>query len=523
MSRTQPDLEAFSAAAIAIVGEDAVLSRGHLDEYTDPFPVGDPDEFATAAVVRPGSVEEVSQIVRSAGEHGIHLWPISRGRNNGYGGRSPRTPGSVVIDLSRMNRVLEIDPVGGTALVEPGVSFAEFAEALRASGAPFWASVPDLSWGSVIGNALERGLGYTEYGDHNSQVCGMEVVLADGEVVRTGMGAMSGSRTWQLYRGGFGPAVDGIFAQSNLGIVTKMGLWLMPAPQAWAAVDIGVSEFDDLEQLIDTVRPLKFNGTIQSTVVIGDPIGVAAFSGPRSTWQEDHGTLAPGVQERIMAHYGVGRWTMTFAVYGDDELVAARVAAVRRAFSASLPLATVTVTNYAGDASTDDIAPHHRVRAGIPGMYAEKLSYWFGGRGGHVSFAPVLPIDGAKALAQVRELQERFNAAGFDYCGAFTITGRSMVHVTEVLFDRDDAEQVARGRTLVRDLIGTVADDGYGEYRGHVAFMDRIAGTFDWNDGALGRLHTRLKDALDPHGVLAPGKQGVWPSAMQDHRETPSR
>jgi 4-cresol dehydrogenase (hydroxylating) len=521
MSDTLLDVEAFLAAAILIVGEDSVLSGDHLADYGDPFPVGNPAEFATAAVVRPGSVEEVSEIVQCAGRHRVHLWPISMGRNNGYGGRSPRSAGSVVIDLSRMNRVLEIDAVSGTALVEPGVSFAEFAEALRASGAPFWPSVPDLSWGSVVGNALERGLGYTEYGDHNSQVCGMEVVLADGEVVRTGMGAMSDSRAWQLYRGGFGPAVDGIFAQSNLGIVTKMGLWLMPAPQAWAAVDIGAAEFDDLELLIDTVRPLKLDGTIQSTVVIGDPIGVAAFTGPRSAWQEDRGTLAPGVQERIMAHYGVGRWTMTFAVYGDVELVAARVASVRRAFSQSLPLATVTVTDYAGDAADADIAPHHRVRAGIPGMYAEKLSYWFGGRGGHVSFAPVLPINGAEAIAQVRELQKRFNAAGFDYCGAFTISGRSMVHVTEVLFDRDDTEQVARGRTLVGDLIGTMAQNGYGEYRGHVAFMDRIAKSFDWNDGALGRLHRRLKDALDPSGVLAPGKQGVWPSAMLDQREAP--
>src|SRR3546814_16079204 len=94
-------------------------------------------------------------------------------------------------------------------------------------------------------------------------------------------------------------------------------------------------------------------------------------------------------------------------------------------------------------------------------MYAEKLSFWFGGRGGHVSFAPVLPLDGVEALAQVYRLKERFEAAGFDSCGAFTAAGRPIVHVTEVLYDRDHAEQVARARSLVHDLVGGVAREGF--------------------------------------------------------------
>ncbi|QJU54136.1 FAD-binding oxidoreductase [Herbiconiux sp. KACC 21604] len=503
--------DAFLAAAVDLLGDEFVLGGDRLSDYDDPFPVGDPAEFAAGLVVRPATVEDVSALVRIAAEHGTTLWPISQGRNNGYGGRSPRTAGTVVLDLSRLDRVLEIDAVSGTALVEPGVRFIDLYTAVRASGAPFWTSTPDLSWGSVVGNALERGLGYTAYGEHHAQVCGLEVVLPDGEIVRTGMGAMEGGRAWQLYRPGFGPAVDGLFFQSNLGIVTKMGVWLMPAPEAWAAVDIAAPAFDDLAPLIDTMRPLKLDGTIQSTVVIGDPLGAAAFSGPRSEWQADLGLLEPGVHERIMERFGVGRWNMTFALYDHAELLEARIGVVERAF-APIPGARVTVTRYAGDAPVDDIAYGHRVRAGIPDMYAEKLSFWYGGRGGHVSFAPVLPLDGTEALEQVHRIRRRFEAAGFDYCGAFTAAGRSLVHVTEVLYDRDDAEQVARARMLVPALIAEAAAEGYGEYRGHLAFMDDIARSFDFNGGALGRLHARLKDALDPTGVLAPGKQGVWPA-----------
>jgi 4-cresol dehydrogenase (hydroxylating) flavoprotein subunit len=57
----------------------------------------------------------------------------------------------------------------------------------------------------VIGNALERGFGYAAGADHSAQVCGIEVILSDGQVVRTGMGAMTGNRAWPLYKGGFGP------------------------------------------------------------------------------------------------------------------------------------------------------------------------------------------------------------------------------------------------------------------------------------------------------------------------------
>lgn len=509
---------AFIEAVTLVLGADHVIEGDLLEtDYTDPFPLGDPAEFAAGLAVRPGSVEQVQSIVQLANEHGVALWPISQGRNNGYGGRSPRVAGTVVVDLSRMNRVLQIDAVSGTALVEPGVRFSDIHEAVRASGAPFWTSAPDLSWGSVIGNALERGLGYTEYGEHAAHVAGMEVVLPDGDIVRTGMGAMDGSVAWQLYKPGFGPSVDGLFSQSNLGIVTKLGLWLMPAPEAWAAIDIAVPEFDDLAALIDTVRPLVLDRTIQSTVVIGDPLGAAAFSGPRTDWQEDRGLLEPDVVERIMEHYGVGRWTMTFAVYGDERMVQARLAIIRERFAA-IGGARVSVAEYRGDASTEEIFVGHRIRAGIPAMYAEKLSYWFGGRGGHISFAPVLPIVGADALAQVRRLRARYEAAGFDYCGAFTIAGRAMVHVSEVLFDREDADQVARARALATTLVAELARDGYGEYRGHLALMDDIAATFGWNDGALGRLHSTLKDALDPAGILAPGKQGVWPGRARPDR-----
>ena len=72
-----------------------------------------------------------------------------------------------------------------------------------------------------------------------------------------------------------------------------------------------------------------------------------------------------------------------------------------------------------------------------------------------------------------------------------------------------------RAYNLFNTLIEDFAKEGYGEYRTHIDFMDQVAQTYDWNDHALLRLQERIKDGLDPNGILSPGKQGIWPKHMR--------
>lgn len=82
------------------------------------------------------------------------------GRNLGYGGAAPRVSGSVVVDLGRrMNKVIKIDGLNASCLLEPGVSYFALYEEVKKANLGLWIDCPDLGGGSVMGNALDRGVG----------------------------------------------------------------------------------------------------------------------------------------------------------------------------------------------------------------------------------------------------------------------------------------------------------------------------------------------------------------------------
>src|SRR2546423_3265308 len=185
----------------ALLGADRVVSdEDGLSAYRDPYSFPAWDEYTASAVVMPETVEEVQEIVRMAGRPGVPLGPVSQGRNNGYGGPAPGVKGSVIVSMKQMNRVLEIDEESAFAVVEPGVRWFDLYEAIKAGGHRLMLSIADLGWGSVVGNSLDNGVTYMPYGQDFTAPCGLEVVLANGDLLRTGMGAMPGNRSWHLYK-----------------------------------------------------------------------------------------------------------------------------------------------------------------------------------------------------------------------------------------------------------------------------------------------------------------------------------
>ena len=179
----------------SVVGPQWVFTKDEdVALYRDPYSpfLGEPQELLASAAVAPATVEQVQGVVRIANQYRVPIYPISTGRNLGYGGSAPVYSGSVVLDLKRMNRILEVNEENAYALVEPGVSYFDLYRHIQENELKLWIDCPEPGWGSLVGNALDRGVGYTTRGfrNHFEAHCGMEVVLPNGELVRTGMGAM---------------------------------------------------------------------------------------------------------------------------------------------------------------------------------------------------------------------------------------------------------------------------------------------------------------------------------------------
>lgn len=501
-----------------VIDDDAAVR-----EFRDPFwPAGD-DTFAPSVVVMPETTEQVQAVVRIANEHRVPLWTHSQGRNNGYGGPAPRVGGSVVVSLRNMNRILEIDEELAYAVVEPGVRWFDLHDAIVAGGHDLMLSVPDIGWGSIVGNSLDNGVTYLPNGQDFRAPCGMEVVLADGEVLRTGMGALPGNKSWHLYKRGLGPSLDTLFIQSNYGIVTRMGVWLMRRPERYAAVMVRMWGKDDIGPAIDIIRELVMAGVLQGVPTIGQGVGIASQIGPRSQWYDGTDPLPDEVHERIGRELGLGRWCTRMGLYGDEDNVEWRLGKLRAAFEA-IPGAEVLATLYSKeDIASGDIDIHHQVGAGIPNLQVNTMTGWYGGdEGGHLGFSPIVPLTG-RDFVEATELMRHYveDEAGLDFmAGSLVLNERCCVMVAMIMFDTKDPVQTERAYAVVRRMATEMGKVGYGEYRAHLSFMDVAADQYRFNDHVYRRFCERIKDAVDPNGILSPGRHGIWPESRRHLRST---
>lgn len=148
---------------------------------------------------------------------------------------------------------------------------------------------------------------------------------------------------------------------------------------------------------------------------------------------------------------------------------------------------------------------------GIPSSDELRWIDWLP-NGAHLFFSPIAKVNETVATAQYRMARRLSEKYGFDFIGDFVVGMREIHHIVCIVFDRKDADSRQRAHDMIRELVREAAENGWGEYRTHLAVMDQITGTYNFNEGALMKLNETIKNALDPNGILAPGKNGIWPT-----------
>lgn len=525
-----------------IVGDEGVFSSDEdVALYRDAYsPVwNEPEELIPAAAVAPATVEQVQAIVRAAGKYKVPLFPISTGKNLGYGGSAPNMSGSVIVDLKRMNKVIEVDDRRNFCIVEPGVSYFDLYDHIQKRGLKLMLDVPDPGWGSPLGNALDHGVGYTwqNYRDHFGSHCGMEVVLPDGEIMRTGMAAVPGAETWGENKYGYGAYVDGLFAQSNFGIVTKMGFWMMPQPDHFLACMVKVPRYRDLIPLIDGVNRLEDQGLIGHPRYCSPMDSLCMMIEPEvykptpelMKLNGQPGGATVREYEDYAARHGLEYWNVTLNFYGPRKTVYANWEHAQEMFAPIKGVQFVELESFEqpmSEAAREKV--RHKVALGIPDMSIFSI----GARSkampqpgdGHAWFSPIVPRSG-EAFIKAHEVFSRAAKEMNLTTAPIAPTNvpqtwqyRTYVYLFPFFISRSDRDVNRKSRETFNRLVKVGAEHGWTEYRTAPVFQDIVAGTYSFNNNILLRFQNRLKDAVDPDGIIAPGRAGIWPKRYRERK-----
>lgn len=530
----QADFTAALKAFATIVGEEWLFTSDEdLELYRDSYSVmwDEAEERTASAAVAPDNADQVVELVKIANRYKIPIYPISTGKNLGYGGAAPALAGSVVLDLKRMNRIVEIDERHGYVVVEPGVSYFDLYNYIQEKGLKLWIDCPSPGWGSLVGNALDGGVGVTlaSYRDHFGAHCGMEIVLPNGKMMRTGMGAMPTAKTWQQFKPGYGPMIDGLFKQSNYGVVTKMGFWLMPPPESYTTGTVTVPKYHDLIPLIDVIGRLERSKIVQGLWMLSSPT-----TGTRGDAAHVVGDGPPPMDPRFAAiltdpggadmnrldaaaqSAGVPFWACEFHLYGPQKFIEAQWECISDAIAA-IPGAQFKLNPVRGLPLPEaELAPMFDTGPlGIPSLRTFSLGPMISYEGedvvGHIFFSPVIPRTGEAAI----EAMDLFAGIARKYKLPYpplqfpsSIFERAFLFAVGLPVTRS-ATVNAKIRDIVRELVVTATERGWGEYRTAPAFYDLIMDTYSYNDHALRGFLDTIKAAVDPNGIMSPGRYAI--------------
>jgi 4-cresol dehydrogenase (hydroxylating) len=535
--------EELSPAALETAVRALRESLGEEHVLVDELTLAD---YATAtfqtdrhvpAVLRPGTIEEVQAVLRIANTHRLPIYPISTGLNTGYGSAVPATSGCAIMELKRLDAIVEYNAELGYVRVQPGVTQEMLFEFLQRENAPYWMDCTGASpRHSLIGNIAERGFGHTPYADHFANIAGFQVVLPQGDVIRTGFGQFDNARAKEVYRWGVGPHFDGLFTQSNLGVIVEATIWLMPKPEYMQFFACQVDRDEDLPLIIEALKPLRLDGTINSAMHIGNDYKM--ISAIQSYPWPQAGEQTPLPAEVLAAkakEWGCGAWNASGALYGTraevrearrriKKALKGKVSSLRFLDEGLLHLAERLAKPYqwvTGINLTEMmrmLKPVFGMTRGEPSAGMLPSNYWRKkqqmpevsadlsperDRCGVMWIAPVAPTSGENAELIWHMVRDTMLRHGFEPAVSITLlTERTIDCVVNVSYDRDIEGEDERAMACHDDMLRQFCEAGYYPYRLGVQTVGKMpARTPEYE-----RLINGIRDQLDPNRILAPGR-----------------
>lgn len=468
--------------------------------------------------LKPADVPQLIQIVKIAQTWKIPVYPISTGKNWGYGCASPVEEGCAIIDLSGMNQILKFDEELGLVTLQPGVTQQQLQNYLNEHHIPYM--VPTTGAGpsaSLLGNALERGYGLTPHADHFGAVTSIEAVLPNGQIYRSALSELGGAEVDQVFKWGLGPYLDGIFSQGNFGIVTQATIALARRPSHIQGVIFTVKNDRDLEAAVLRLR--KLAQTLGSNIsnfnlIQGARIQAISPYAPKAAW------------------IGIG------AIYGEKPLVKASrkiiVETIRPCasriffFDKALILRIIKTIAFLSPIArrrlkslAESLEQMLAVLSGIPteaalpSVYAnpqaagtEKNLNPSKDGCGLFWYSPLIPMKPDAVRRCVSMVQETCAQFGIPCMITLTaISDKCFDSTLPILFDRADEAARKNAAACYEALFDAGKKLGFVPYRVGIQSMSKVVD----ETKPFWQVVRAFKEALDPNHILAPGRYAPRP------------
>lgn len=445
----------------SIVGSDNVLtSPEDLSCYSYDATPG--FSHMPEAVVIPTTTEEVSKVLALANQQHIPVYPRGSGTNLSAG--TVPTQGGIVLLMTKMDKIIEIDPANLTAIAEPGLVVMELNKAVEPYGLMYPPDPGTVTTATLGGTVAENsgGLRGLKYGVSKHYIMGLEVVLADGRIVNTGgknVKDVSGYDLTKLFTG----------SEGTLGVITKIMVKLVPAPEARTSL---LATFTNLDHAGEAISQIIAAKIIPATLEIMDNATI------RTVEEYAHVGL-PTTAEAILL----------IEVDGIPSVVEKETASV----TAVLQAAKAAEIVVAHDAAERDRIWTAR-RSALPALAKLRPTTF-------VEDATVPRSKVPHMIRAINTIAQRHNVT----IGTFGHAGDGNLHPT-IVCDIRDTSEMERVYKAMDEIFATAIELGgtlsgeHGIGLGKLKYMEQQFGP-----ATLSAMRS-IKKALDPNGILNPGK-----------------
>lgn len=446
------------------------------------------------AIVTPDTVGDLKRLVSYCAEAGVCYYPISTGLNWGLGSKIPTGDSCLVIDLKKLNNIRLVNEDLRFAIIEPGVTQVQLANYLSLNGFCLTLhSTGSAPKSSYIGNLLERGTTFNK--PRYAELRGLEVVLPNGELVRSGFWNESNAKRSTFHYGhGVGPDITGLFLQSNLGIVTAAAVSLDKTPEISNLVVVHV-ENEEFPVFINKVKEAFEIGIFDRTVHIGNSKRMKITSS--------------GFETKPI-------WSLFCSISGNARLVKSRMELAKDHFSDYKMQVCTQSDMDSYDVNTQAIfklhlgEPQHIF---LQAMHASYNSEPYvndanidSGNIGMLCCLPMLPLEGSSVVEAIKIVETVCNPFGIE--AAITINPINDLYaeaVINIYFDRKRKDEVTNAHECNSLLHDRLFEEGFRFYRLDINEMSKSVSA---ENSFWGFVKT-IKNAVDPQNLLSPSRYNL--------------